>query len=443
MCRGTSSASAALARIRNNSLLASTPARQSALTIAEAALEAIDTGAAIRRGVALEGGALRVAGEVCALTPGGRLRLVAVGKCATAAAAALSEVLGPRLTDGIVLDVAEARHATLPAMQVLHGTHPMPSDANVEATRRILGFLEGGRPDDVVLCVVSGGGSTLLCLPPPGGSVAGERAVLDALFRAGATIQEINTVRKHSSLARGGNLARAAHPARVLGLVFSDVPGAPLAFVASGPTAPDLRTVADAQRVLARYGVAAGREPARLALVETPKDPALFERVTNVVLVSNEIALEAMGAAARSAGLAAEVRTATLAGEARDVAARVLRDLHAVPAGTALRYGGETTVTVRGEGQGGRNLELALAALGGVHDDELVLTLATDGRDNGDLAGAVADPVTREAARRAGADPGAFLASNDSYGFFARVPQALETGPTGANVADLIVALRI
>ncbi len=444
MRRGTGPACvrASVMRIRNRDTLAVTAARDAALAIAEAALEAIDTGAAIRRGVALDGGTLRVAGESFALAAGGRLRLVAVGKCATAAAAALAEVLGPRLTDGIALDVAEAAPASLPRMQILHGTHPLPSDVNVEATRRILEFLQGGRPDDVVLCVVSGGGSTLLCLPPPGGSVAGERAVLDALFRAGATIQEINTVRKHSSLARGGNLARAAHPARACGLVFSDVPGAPLEFVASGPTALDRRTVADAQRVLARYGVTQGREPARLALVETPKDPALFERVTNVVLVSNQIALEAMSAAARRAGFTAEVRTATLAGEARDVAARVLGDLHTVPAGTALLYGGETTVTVRGEGRGGRNLELALAALGGVRDDELLLTLATDGRDNGDLAGAVADAVTRRDAERAGADPVAYLASNDSYGFFVRVPHALETGPTGANVADLIVALR-
>ncbi|HVO35016.1 MAG TPA: DUF4147 domain-containing protein [Gemmatimonadales bacterium] len=426
--------------IRNRDALATTPARRAALAIAEAALEAIDTIAATRRAVALDGETLRVAGAPVA--PAARLRLVAVGKCATAAAAALADVLGPRLADGIVLDVAEAVPLPLRGMRVLRGTHPMPSDANVEATRSILRFLEGGRPDDVVLCVVSGGGSTLLCLPPPGGSVEGERAVLETLFRAGATVQEINTVRKHSSLARGGNLARAAHPARVIGLIFSDVPGAPPEVVASGPTALDGGTVADARRVLARYGVPAGREPAGLALIETPKDPAIFERVTNVVLVSNQIALDAMASAARREGLRPVARTATLSGEARDVAAQVLRDLHAAPPGAALLYGGETTVTVRGAGRGGRNLELALAALGGVLGGELVLTLATDGRDNGDLAGAIADAVTRESARRAGADPAAFLAANDSYGFFARVPQALETGPTGANVADLIVALR-
>jgi len=160
------------------------------------------------------------------------------------------------------------------------------------------------------------------------------------------------------------------------------------------------------------------------------------------VVVSNAVALDAMAAAARRLGLAADVRTATLSGEARDAAASIVRDLDAAPAGTALLYGGETTVTVRGAGRGGRNLELALAALAAARDDELVLTLATDGRDNGDLAGGIADAVTLESARRAHADPADFLVTNDSYGFFARVPHALETGPTGANVADLIVALR-
>jgi len=428
--------------IRNRDALATTPARNAALALAAVALEAIDSGVAVRRAVALENDTLRVAGETLALAPAGRLRLVAVGKCATAAAGALADVLGPRLGEGVVLDVAEAGGRPPAGMLALHGTHPMPSAANVAATRAILRFLEGGRPDDVVLCVVSGGGSTLLCLPPEGRSFEEERLVLQALFRAGATIQEINTVRKHSSLARGGQLARVARPARMVGLVFSDVPGGALDLVASGPTVRDPSTVADAERVLTRYGLPMACGIARFPLVETPKDPAAFAGVCNLVLVSNQLALEAMAAAARREGLTAEVRTATLAGEARHVAARVVRELRAAPRGTACLYGGETTVTVTGAGRGGRNLELALAALGDVREDELVLTLATDGRDNGDLAGAIADAVTRRDAQRAGADPASYLAANDSYGFFERVPHALETGPTGANVADLVVALR-
>ena len=428
-------------RIRNHDALATTPTREAALAVAESALEAIDTGAAIRRAVALEDDVLHACGMPLALAPAGRLRLVAVGKCAIAAAGALVDRLGDRLSDGIVLDVAAAGARLPPRVAVYAGTHPMPSAANVASTRAILEFLEDGRPDDLVLCVVSGCGSTLLCQPPGSGSCEAERSVVEALTRAGASIADLNTVRKHSSLARGGRLAAVARPARLLGLVFSDVHGGTLDLVASGPTVLDPSTVADATRVLARHGLAAPGAP-RLRLVETPKDPELFRDVRNLVVVSNEVALEAMAAAAPRAGLQAQVRTATLAGEARDAAARVVQDLRAAPRGTALLYGGETTVTVRGAGRGGRNLELALAALGGVADDELVLTLATDGRDNGDLAGAIADAATRRDARRRAADPATYLAANDSFGFFSRVPHALDTGPTGANVADLVVAIR-
>ena len=428
--------------IGNRSQLASSAARETALALAEAALEAIDTGAAIRRHVALEGEVLRVAGESVVLAPPGRVRLVAVGKCATAAACALARVLGRRLADGVVLDVAGAGAASLPGMRVLHGSHPWPSAENVAATAEILRHLAETRAGDVVLCVVSGGGSTLLCLPPEGGSFEAERAVLEVLLRAGATIQEVNTVRKHSSLARGGRLAIAARPARVVGLVFSDVPGGTLDLVASGPTVCDPSTVADARRFLERYGLPGGCGVGRFPLVETPKETADFSAVRNVVLVSNELALEAMAAAARRLGWTPEVRTATLAGEAREVASRVARDLHDVPTGTALLYGGETTVTVRGAGRGGRNTELALAALPALRHDELVLTLASDGHDNGELAGAIADARTRADAERAGADGEAYLAANDAYGFFERVPHALRMGATGANVADLVVALR-
>lgn len=429
-------------RIRNHRTLASTPLRVAALAVAEAALDAIDTASAVRGAVRLEAGRLHVGGTPVPLHPEGRLLLVAVGKCALAAAETLAEILGARLAGGIVLDVAEAEATAIPGLRVRRGTHPMPSAANVEATREIVAFLEAAGPLDVVLTVISGGGSTLLCLPPDGGSVEAERAVLVALFRAGATIQEINTVRKHTSLARGGFLARYARPARLVTLVFSDVPGSGVDVVASGPTVLDPSTVADAERVLARHGLPAACGLVWIPLVETPKNPALFANATTAVLVSNDMALAAMAAAARGLGFAPVIRTCTLAGEARAVASQVVTELHGAPPRTALLYGGETTVTVRGHGRGGRNLELALAALAGVAEDELLLTLASDGHDNGHLAGALADLVTREAAWRAGLDPAVCLAENDSYGFFERVGHALETGTTGANVADLIVALR-
>ena len=428
-------------RIANHASLAGTRLRADALAIAEAGLEAIDTAAAVRRAVRWSGTALSV-GDLTVPAGPGRLLLVAVGKCASVAAAALREILGGRLDGGIVLDVDAAAPRDLAPLTWLAGTHPLPSPANVAATRRIVALLEQAGHDDLVVGVVSGGGSTLLCLPPDGASPEAERAVLEALVQAGATIGEINTVRKHSSLARGGQLARYAYPARVVALIFSDVPGGSPDLIASGPTVRDPSTVRDAEAVLRRYGLPAAAGLAPLPLVETPKAERFFERVEHRIVVSNELALRAMAGAAAQLGYAATVVTATLAGEAREAGERMVGDLDAAAPGTALLYGGETTVTVTGRGRGGRNLEAALSALRSIGDARVVLTLASDGRDNGQFAGALADAPGREHARRLGLDLDARLADHDSYGFFERAGDYLLTGATGANVADLIVALR-
>ncbi len=429
-------------KISNHAALAVTTARTAALDIAEAGLDAIDTAAAVRRSVRLSGEVLQVGDEVWPLRPSGRLLLVAVGKCATVAAAELVRLLGDRLDDGVVLDVDAAPARDLGPLLSLRGSHPLPSGRNVAATRRIVDLLRGAREDDLVLCVVSGGGSTLLCLPSDGGSAEAESVTFQALTRTGATIQEINTVRKHTSLARGGFLAQHAYPARLVSLVFSDVPGAPADFVASGPTVRDPTTVEDAARVLRRYGVAAAARTSQLALLETPKESRYFERARTIVLVSNETALQAMATRAGALGYAATIVTSTLVGEAREAGELVVRELRAAAPATALLYGGETTVTVTGGGRGGRNLEVALAAQRLVGDGEIVVTVASDGRDNGDFAGAVADSLARANARRLGLDLDAHLADNDSCGFFERTGDYLVTGSTGSNVADLIVALR-
>jgi glycerate 2-kinase len=431
-------------RITNGPALATTALRADALAIAEAGLDAIDAAAAVGRAVAWSPSRLRLGEREIPLRPSGRVLLVSVGKCGAAAARALGSMPGSRLDGGIVLDVEGGAGAPAGRSPLvwLAGTHPMPSPANVEATRRIVTLLEGAGADDLVLCVISGGGSTLLCLPPNDAPFEAERAMLEALFRAGATIQEINTVRKHSSLARGGQLARCAYPARVVSLIFSDVPGGAVDMIASGPTVRDPSGVADAEAVLRRYGLAGAGAAGGLALVETPKEARYFERVEHLVVVSNEVALRAMGAAAGERGYAPTLVTATLAGEAREVGLRVVRELEEAAPRSALLYGGETTVTVAGHGRGGRNLELALSALRAVGDERIVVTVASDGRDNGAFAGAVADAAARARGRELGVDPEAYLAANDSYPFFERTGDFLLTGPTGANVADLVIALR-
>jgi glycerate-2-kinase len=426
--------------IRNAAALGITDARRRALALADAALEAVATGPAIRRAVRLDGSDLLVQARRHPL-PTGRLLLVAVGKCAAAASEALGAILGERLHDGVVVDAVEVPPSRRVApLRYFAGTHPRPSERNVAAAGAAVRLLEGAGPDDLALAVVSGGGSTLLCLPPPGLSWRWEAELFDALTRAGATITELNTVRKHASLARGGFLARHAHPARLISLVFSDVPGAGIEFVASGPTVPDTTTLDDARAVLERYGL--GGAPEARALVETPKEPAWFARHHAELIVSTGVALEAMAARARAIGLDPSIEDAAFEGEAREVAVRVVGALHTVPRGAALLWGGESTVTVRGTGRGGRNAELALAALPHMPSGACVLALATDGRDNAEWAGALADPALRDEAARLGVDPAAALEANDSYGFFERVGGCLDTGPTGANVADLVIAVR-
>lgn len=424
-------------KIQNTTALAVTPERRDALAIAEAGLAAIDTGRVIQESVRIEADTLYVGETIHSLDGIQRIYLVAIGKCALDAAVALETVLGDRLEAGVALGIAPYDGVTLKRTQYFVGTHPMPSEANVAASRTIAATLTSLGEHDLALIVISGGGSTLLCLPTNGGSAPSEAALLQDLFRVGATIQEINTVRKHLSLVRGGFLAKYAWPARVVSLIFSDVPGDPLEFIASGPTIKDTTTAADAAAVLTRYGLAA-----RADLTETPKDDHVFSRVTNVLLVTSTLALNAMAAAAEALGYHATIQTAQLTGEARTVGEHIAQELDAAPAGTVTLYGGETTVTIHGQGRGGRNQELALAALPHVREHEVVLALASDGQDNTPVAGALCDTMIMERAQALNLDPTAFLSANDSFTFFERAGGHLHTGPTGSNVADLTLALK-
>ncbi|MGE5618513.1 MAG: glycerate kinase type-2 family protein [Sphingomonadaceae bacterium] len=430
--------------------------RRAALEVLAAALEAADPGKAVKRFLQLQGDLLLVADRKYDLRGFDRVLVVGAGKAGSSMASAVEEVLGDRVAGGIV-NVKYGHVAPTKRVRIHEAGHPMPDEQGLEGTREMVDLLEGAGPRDLVITVISGGGSALMDLPVDGITLNHMKALTDALLRSGATINEINTIRKHLSQVKGGGLARIASPARVVSLILSDVVGNPLDFIASGPTVPDSTTFQDAWRVLEQYGLTEAvpepiavrlRAGVRGEIPDTLKegDP-VFERVQNVVVASNELAAEAAVAKARELGFNTLLLSTFVEGEARELAkmyAAIAREMvvygRPLARPACVIAGGETTVTVRGNGKGGRNQEMALAAaikIAGLQD-VMIVPAATDGTDGPtDATGAIADGTTVARALAAGMDPAQYLANNDAYHFFERLGDLIKTGPTNTNVNDL------
>ncbi len=432
--------------------------RAAADELQQAALSAVEPGAAVHRHVRREGDTLVVADRRYDLGDYERVFVVGGGKAAVPMVNAAADILGEHLTGGVAVTkyghTVPSGGAERPAsnVRILEAGHPVPDENSVRGAQAIADLARQVTERDLVLCLISGGGSALLTLPVPGLELPDLQALTDALLRSGATINELNTVRKHCSGIKGGNLARLVAPATLVTLVLSDVVGDPLDVIASGPTVPDPTTVAQASAVLERYAVRSlPRSPDEI-LRETPKaGDAVFERVQHVIVGSNRLAAVAAVERARQLGFNALLLSTYVEGEAREVA-RVAAALakgvraHGDPVSppACLVWGGETTVTVHGEGKGGRNQELALAAALALEGwpATLVMALATDGTDGPtDAAGAVATGETVDRARALGLDPRSALADNDSYSFFDALGDLIRTGPTGTNVNDLLFTL--
>ena len=421
--------------IKNFQELANTKLRRDALSVLEAGLNAIHTKTVVKEAVKLVGQKLTIRGQSWDLKKFRRIYLFGIGKAAADAATELERILGKRITDGIVIDV---KAAPLKRVKSVAGTHPLPSVINTRAAGEIVGMLKQAESDDLIIFVISGGGSALLCLPYE--LKCGELALITrTLMKKGANISEMNTVRKHLSEIQGGQFARLAYPASIVGLIFSDVLGDDLGMIASGPTVMDLTTVSDAKAILDKYDVLRACRLPGCKLIETPKDPMFFQKVTNLLLLNNAAAIESMRAEAVKRGYAARVYSWTLEGEAREVG-RLLAGL-AKP-GEMVLAGGETTVKVRGNGVGGRNQEVALGALRFVAPDGLVLSSSSDGIDNSPAAGAIADGGVAAAARRKKLKIEKYLDANDSFNFFKLAGGRITTGITGSNVSDLFIAAR-
>jgi glycerate-2-kinase len=424
--------------IKNFEALATTPARSSLLAIAEAGYQAIRTQKVVRDAVTLENETLTVGGKDYLLSEYQNVYVIGVGKCAVDSALELESILGDRITEGLVIDVDSSDE--LRTVEGRVGTHPYPSADNVQHTKALLSIAEKATQHDLVIMIVSGGGSTLLCRPESH-TFSDEVQLVEHLFKAGATIEELNTIRKHLSKARGGHIAQAVHPAELIALIFSDVPGDDIRTISSGPTVLDESTLDDATEVFEKYTAERCGFSVR-HLFETPKDENIFARVHNVLILKNTTALEAMKETAEALGYTAMIKETKLQGEARIVGEELVHELRREKARTVHLYGGETTVTISGPGKGGRNQELALSAVPLIEDDELIVSLASDGHDNTEYAGGIADKYTRGKAEDAGLVPGDYLFTNDSFSFFHTLQQGIETGYTGANVADLVIAIK-
>ena len=380
--------------------------------------------------------------------PKGRTIVVGAGKAAATMARTVEEHWPGELS-GLAV-TRYGHHAPCKRIEVVEAAHPVPDLAGREAAERILHLVQGLSEDDLVLCLISGGGSALLALPAPGLTLQDKQAINRALLKSGANIAEMNCVRKHLSAIKGGRLAAACHPARVVTLTISDVPGDDPAVIASGPTVPDPTTFADALAILGKYAIEEPRPVLahlRAARDETPKpgDSRLARCETHMVAAPQQ-SLEAAAEVALKAAVTPVILGDSLEGEARGVALvhagiarQVLRHGQPAAAPCVLLSGGETTVTVRGKGRGGRNVEFLLALAVALGGEPRVHALAgdTDGVDGTeDNAGAIVAPDTLARAAAAGVDAKSRLADNDGYTFFSALGDLVKTGPTLTNVND-------
>ncbi|WP_435345457.1 glycerate kinase type-2 family protein [Haloarchaeobius sp. HRN-SO-5] len=437
--------------VENRERVATTPARETAVDCVEAGIEAATPERAVEDGVAVADETLTVADQAYDLASFSRILLVGAGKGAGRLAAALVDELDDAVDDGVVVSDEPADAGPV---SVVVGDHPVPSERGADGARRVRECVEGASADDLVVVALTGGASALLPAPAPPLTLADVREVTRELLDAGATVDELNAVRKHCSTLKGGQLVRAATPATVLTLALSDVVGDDPSVIGSGPTVGDETTFADALDVVDRYGVDVPPVRDRLErgvggeVPETPKPgEATFDRTAYHLLANAHTALSAAAETAREQGYRAMVLSASVEGEAREAGrfhAAIAREVHETgqPAEppVVLLSGGECTVTVRGDGTGGPNLEFALAAgltLRGA-EDVAVAAVDTDGRDGStDVAGALVDGGTAD-------DPGVALEAldaNDSLGFLDSRSATLRTGPTGTNVNDLRVVV--
>lgn len=434
--------------------------KRDAIEIFNAAVSAVEPSAAVKRVLKIRRNTLTVSGRHYDLRNIARIYIVGAGKASAAMAKAIEDLMMARIADGAVT-VKYGYITDLRKISLTQAGHPVPDENGVLGSKRIVEVIKKATEKDLVIGLISGGGSALTPLPVEGIPLTDKQATTRSLLDCGATIIEINTIRKHLSRIKGGGLARLAYPARMINLMLSDVIGDPFEVIASGPCVPDPTTFKDCQAIIEKYNLQEKLPPSVVDYIrrgvegqepETPKPgDVVFSRVQNIVIGSNIIAVRAAEKKARQLGYHTRILSTFIEGETREVArvhSAIAKEIYKtgnpVKPPACVISGGETTVTIRGSGLGGRNQEFALAASQGISglDHTVILSGGTDGTDGPtDAAGAIADSTTWERAQKLGLDLKAYLDNNDSYHFFEQLGDLLITGPTNTNVMDLRIIL--
>jgi len=434
--------------------------RKDAEKIFRAGLAAVEPGAAIHKFCRRNNDTLHIGNKNYELSRFGRIHVIGAGKAAAPMATAIEEILEDKISSGVIN--VKYGHVNKPGrIKVIEAGHPIPDQNGRDGTESIMDLAESSRENDLVICLISGGGSALLPLPATGITLKDKQDTIKILLSCGASIDEINSIRKHISGIKGGMLARAVYPAALVSLILSDVVGDDLDVIASGPSVPDSSTYEDCTEIIRHYEISDKLPKTVYSYIckgasglipETPKpgDP-IFEKTADLIIGSNMEAILSAKKKAEELGYSTIVLSSMIEGETKHVArvhAAIAKEIrktgNPLPAPACILSGGETTVTITGNGRGGRNQEFSLAAALDIskHQDIVIFSAGTDGTDGPtDAAGAVADTTTVKRALEKQADPGTFLSNNDSYNFFRIIDDLVLTGPTNTNVMDLRIVL--
>lgn len=422
--------------IQNYDQLATSEERKTVLKIVEAGFAAIQPEHVMQKNFSLDGNLLKIIHRTYDLTQFDNVYLIGFGKGSAGIAGLIEQTLGEKLTEGYVIDASEK---TFQKIQFTLGTHPLPSQANIDYTKHVIERFGKLTEKDLVLVIICGGGSVMFA-HPQNISLEQLTEVNKALLHSGMDIYQMNTIRKHLDSVKGGGLAQILHPATVASLVFSDVPGNDLSFIASGPTVKDATSIEDALHLLQEFKIEDQVPVKQEDFIETPKDEKYFANVADFVILSNVTALDAMKDEALHLGLNVLNSSDRIQGAAEELGKSLL-DM--TKPGHLLLAAGESTVKVKGEGgKGGRNLQLVLSALKNIDAGMVIASFDSDGWDNTEFAGAIGDQETVRKAKEAGLDIDTYMQAANSYAFFEQVGDGILTGRLPSNVADLMIVYK-